>query len=463
MFVQIIGRGIGMMFAIFTLGILTRYLGTTQFGYYTTVLSFLQIFGILIDFGLQMVTLQLISDPTKDEGRMLSNIFTFRLVTAFILFLAPLVSLFFPYPVTVKVGIAITTLAYISISLGNILVGLFQKRLSMTKVALADAVNKILFFLLTLVAVYFHLNILWVFTALTASNMVYFFLLFFYSQKIFPVHLLFEKKEWLFILSQSWPLAVTIGLNLIYFKADTIILSLFRTQDEVGLYGAAYRILEVLINIAYLFLGLIFPILTASWAVKNFERFQRALQKGFDALSLVSLPIFFGTLVLGRPIMMAVAGKNFEISGEILKILMLATVAVFLSAVFGYGIVAMKKQKHMLIFYGVNALISIIAYGIFIPHYSYWAAAWITAYSEIFILVASAFFLKKYLGFFPRLEIFFKAAFASILMAGFLYLLKFLPLIALLFFATALYAILLLLLGVISKKTLMEIMKTKED
>src|SRR3989344_7603044 len=96
--IQIIGKGAGLAFSILTLGILTRYLGPTQFGYYTTAFAFLQIFGILIDFGLQMITAQLISDPNEDESIMLSNIFTLRLLSALIFFIAPVIAIFFPYP-----------------------------------------------------------------------------------------------------------------------------------------------------------------------------------------------------------------------------------------------------------------------------------------------------------------------------------------------------------------------------
>jgi O-antigen/teichoic acid export membrane protein len=49
-------------------------LGQTGFGQYTTITTFLSIFAILADFGLTLVTAQMISQPNIDEKKILNNL-----------------------------------------------------------------------------------------------------------------------------------------------------------------------------------------------------------------------------------------------------------------------------------------------------------------------------------------------------------------------------------------------------
>lgn len=460
--IQIFGKFLGLFFGVITIGLITRYLGTQGFGYYTTAFAFLQAFGIMIDFGLQMITVQIISDPNEDETKMLSNIFTLRFFTSLIFFVAPLIAIFFPYPLAVKLGIIITSFTYFFMSISTVLIGPFQKHLAMGKVAIADFLNKFIFFILIVSLVYLKKNILWIFSAAAISNALAFFFILYYAKKIHPsLRFLFEKDKWLLILSRSWPIALSIALNLVYFKADTIILSLTHSQEIVGLYGAPYKILEVLIGLSYIFLGLLLPFMTSTFAHKNYEKFKNIIQKGFDVMAIVAIPMVLGTLFLGKDIMILIAGNDYAMAGDILKILIIATSAIFIAAVFGYGIVAINKQKQMLIFYAFNAVISLVAYIYFIPRYSYWAAAWITAYSEIFILITSFFILYRNTRFIPSLKTFFKSLLSSAIMCLFIFNFPSLHILLIIILSSIIYCGTLILFRAVSKDTLTEILKFK--
>lgn len=459
--IQIIGKGTGLIFSILTLGLLTRYLGPTQFGYYTTAFAFLQVFGILIDFGLQMITAQLISDPNEDESKMLSNIFTLRLLMGSIFFIAPFISFFFPYPLTVKIGIIITSFTYLFTTLSTILIGIFQKHLLMKKVAFADFMSKFTFFLLALLAIFYDWGIIGIFIVSLASSGAYFIIVYFYAVRITRIRLIIDFEKWKKIISRAWPIALSIALNLIYFKADTIILSLVKSQEAVGLYGAPYKILETLIGFSYLFLGLLLPLMTSSYAEKNHDQFQNIIQRGFDVMVMIALPMIFGTFILGKKIMVLVAGEAYAVSGDLLKILIIASGAIFVSAVFGYAIVAMNKQKQMIRYYLLNAAVSLAGYLIFIPRYSFWAAAWITVASEIFILCFALRILYKNTRFSPRLHIFVKSLLASAVMALLLSFFANMHVIVSLSLGIVAYSLTLYATGGISKKTILEIIKIK--
>ena len=96
--IQIAGKMISTILGLLALAFITRYLGRSGFGEYTTVITFLTFFAGIADLGLTLVTVQMISAKIIDEAKILNNLFGFRLVSIIaILILAPLTVCFFPY------------------------------------------------------------------------------------------------------------------------------------------------------------------------------------------------------------------------------------------------------------------------------------------------------------------------------------------------------------------------------
>lgn len=461
--IQIFGKVVITALALVGFGLATRHLGQEGFGYFSTILAFLAIFGILVDMGLQMTTTKLIADPQNNEGQILSNALTIRVVASIIfLGLAPLMIFLFPYPPIVKIGTLFASAGFVFSSLVNTITSFFQKNLIMQKVVIAEIIAKVIYLVAMILAVKANLGLLGIIGAtILDSFFVFSILLFFASQKAL-IKPSFEKEVWKKILGHTWPIAVTITLNLIYFKGDIFIMSLIRPQTEVGLYGAPYRVLEVLINMAYLFLGLILPILATAYAVKNLDKIKSVLQSTFDFLIIFTMPMIVGGAFLGRPIMTLMAGDEFSTSGDIIKILFIATGLIFIASLFGYVIVAMNKQKEMIKFYALNAVISIVGYTYLITKYSYWGAAWMTVYTEGFILVTAAYVTFKNLKFLPKLNIMGKSIIASLIMALPLYFFADINFIIQIILGVTIYFLALLALKGYSKKTILELMAAKK-
>ncbi len=458
--IQVFGKALTIAVALVGFGLITRYLGTAGYGNFATVYAFLTIFGILVDLGLQMTTTQLISDPANDEGRILSNALTIRLAASLIfLALAPLVVLFFPYPLAVKIGVALAALGFVFSSLTATLTSHFQKHLIMGKAVTADVAAKVIYLAAIAAAIFLHWGLLGVIAATALDSAAVFIILIYFARQRLLLKPRYEPEIWKLILGKTWPIALTIALNLIYFKGDILIMSFYQSEAAVGLYGAPYKVLEVLINIAYLFLGLILPLLAATAGAKDFGKMKVVIQSTFDFLVIMTLPLIVGGYFLGRPLMVMMAGPQFAVSGELIKILLIATGAIYISGLFGYAVVALDKQKKMIKFYLLNAVISLIGYFYFIPRYSYWGAAWMTVFTEVFILATAGYTMYRAIKFLPRLDIFWKSAGACVVMAACLYYLPglYFPLAVCL--GALVYFVALYLLKGFDKDTVFEMIK----
>ncbi|MBI4215128.1 MAG: flippase [Parcubacteria group bacterium] len=423
-FSQVIGKIFSTVLGLIAIGLITRYLGQEGFGNYTTVMAYLQIFAILADFGLSITTAHLIAQPNANESKLLNNVFSFRVLTAFLfLGLAPLIVVFFPYPLIVKLGIAITTFSFFFITLYQIFVGVFQKYLTTHKIALSENLNRALLIILIYVAIAKDWGLLGIMAAITLSNLSQFISYFSMASRHIPIRWEIDLTVWKQIIAQSWPIAVNIVFNVIYFRTDALFLSLLRSQTEVGLYGAPYKIVEVLTTFPFLVSGLLLPLLTFYWKSNNRVAFKEIFQKYFDFMVIITIPMVVGAFLLAKPSIVFIAGTEFEASAPLLRILIFSAALIFINNIPAYTIVALEKQKNMIPYYGITALIALSGYLYLIPKYSFYAAAGINAFSEFLITIATFWVVYKAARFIPSFKIFLPCLFASSIMALTLYIL----------------------------------------
>ncbi|MBU1705383.1 oligosaccharide flippase family protein [Patescibacteria group bacterium] len=71
MTIQIAGKIAAVFVGLGIMAILTRSLGPEGFGEYTTAVTFLQLFGVIVDFGLTLTLLVMISEVGADQIKLL--------------------------------------------------------------------------------------------------------------------------------------------------------------------------------------------------------------------------------------------------------------------------------------------------------------------------------------------------------------------------------------------------------
>jgi len=419
---KIVSAGLGLV----AVGVMTRYLGQSGFGEFTTVIAFASTFAIIADLGLSLVTTQMINRPGANQEEALGNLLSFRLVSALLIIgLAPLTVWWFPYSQTIKVGVAVVSWSYLFFSFNQIFVSLFQKELKTHLVAIAEVLSRVVLLIIVLLTAWKNWGLTGVLWSMVASNIINVSFHYFFARRLAKFSWQFSARVWKQIISRSWPLLTTIVLNLVYLKADVLILSLIKPQADVGLYGAAYRVVDVLVALPFMFAGLMLPILVKHWSAGAKDNFKFVAQKVFNVIVLATAPLLVAGYLLASPAMSVVAGPNFIISGDILKILLIAVVAVFFSCVFTYIMISYEEQKRLIKYYLITAVTAIPVYYLAIQKYSYFGAAWGTVYSEVLIFICSAWAVWHYNHWLPSLHLLPKALGATMVMAGVIIALRF--------------------------------------
>lgn len=419
--IQIAGRVIAVLIGLASVAILTRYLTTEAFGEYTTTITYLQFFGVLVDFGLTLTFVVMLSKPGADEEKVAGNFLSLRMITGALVFLlAPLIVLLFPWSSVVKQAVAVGAIAYWLMGGATLLVGVFQKHASMWRAALAEMINRTVLVAVIVLFVYLNLGVVAMVGAAIAANAVWLLAMVGFAKPFVAIRPRIDLPVWKEAFTKSWPIALSIFFNLLYLKGDIIFLSLLRTQSEVAIYGVTYRILDVMTALPTMFMGLLLPTLVAAWTSGDKERFKTFLTRGFDVFMIFVIPILVGAQVVATPLMVLIAGDQYVDSGPVLQWLIFAVLGVFLGALFGHTIVAINKQRAMIAGYALIAVLSVIGYFLFIPPYGMWGAVGVTIFSEAMIALITFAMVARVTRVFPRLFVTLKALLASGVMYAFL-------------------------------------------
>ena len=458
-------RLIGVALSLISIGFIARYLGQEGFGSYSLVLAFLFTFNILADLGLYSLMVREISRPNADEKKIASNIFTIRIIALLIfLGLAAVAVWFFPYSSQIKIGVLIGSIAFFFMSTSQVLMGIFQKYLRTDKSSLAELIGRVAQLSLVVLFISLDLGFFAVLGALIISSFLIFVFNFLFSRKYVPIKLSFDFSFWKKTLKTTLPIAVSIVLTLIYFKIDSIFLSLgfinrnsLNVMADVGIYNIAYKILEGLIFFPAMFVGLIMPLLSKH-AFSDKEKFKKIFQKTLDILIIFIVPLIIGLMLLASPIVLLIGGESFIASAQALQILAIAIGFIFLGTLFGHSIIALDKQKTAAWIYFGGMVFNVIANLIFIPKYSYLGAAATTLFTELIVTILMVWLIYKTIKYFPKFRLL-KPIIAGLIMGLFIFFFQSWNIFLLIGLGLIIYPSILYLIKGITKQEILMLIK----
>ncbi|MDO8576971.1 MAG: flippase [Candidatus Daviesbacteria bacterium] len=379
-FWQIAGKIITSLSTFIILGLVTRNYGKEGTGVFTLALTYLSMFYLVADFGFNAYVLSRVKGAGFRVQEEWNKLLGTRLIWSMLLVGVAVGLLpFWPFstPVFIKAvlfgGFAIVA-SSVFVTCNLIFQGKLRYDLSTLASGLGTVIGLVVFVLLSankfsipflLIA---HL-ISWIAIAgiaLFLTKKLY--------QQISPVFDLAYEKN---LFKKSWPIAATLSLNVLYFRADSFMIAYFKSISDVGIYNVAYSVFQGALVLPTFIMNAYYPML-----LKSFNGVNRILL-GLLGLSLIGT---FTILIFGRVIIEILTGGGFNGSTQSLQILSLGFPAYFVSALFMWILVAKGRYKSMFLLYTSGLFLNLILNYIYIPQYSYIAASWTTVISEYFIL-----------------------------------------------------------------------------
>jgi O-antigen/teichoic acid export membrane protein len=410
-----------VVLSLYSIRLITEYLGPEGFGKYATVLAFFAFFSAIVDLGLAPVTVREISKEGADEKRILGKVMALRLISsAMLLLLAPLVLFFFDYETDLKIGIVVAAIAVLFSSSSLLLNGIFQKNLAMDRVAFVEFFGKLLQVILVTLIVRNDWGFLSIASTLLAALAFNAILVFWLSRSYAKFSLQFDIPFWKSFLYESSPLAATALITFAYFKLDTIILSVLQSSSDVGIYNVAYKIMENLIFFPAMLAGLILPLLSRTLTTDR-ALFEDIVDKTFKVFLLIVFPLVMGVWVLAPEIIAIVSGSGFDESARVLRVLIFALGFIFFGHYFTMLLVVSNAQRKLMKALLIAAIANVSLNLFFIPKYSYMAAASTSLFTEFLVVLLIGALAFKEIQFRPSFKPLVRILFATLLMAFAMY------------------------------------------
>ena len=325
---QILRLGIGIVISVW----LARYLGPTDFGFYSYAYAFAGLFTAFFTLGLdRIVVRELVSDPSsRDEIlgtsitlRFASGSLTFILAFTAIVFLRPEDSL-----TRAMVGIIAAGFVFRAF---DVIDFWFQSQVQSKYSALARSLALIL---IAVVKITLILNqaalISFVWAGLAEVILMTAGYAWFYRAA--GMHFLAWKASLARarkLLHESWPLILSGVAVTLYMKIDQIMLGEMIGETAVGLYSAATRFSEVWYFLPVIITSTLFPMIVQS-RQQNLETYLSRLRRLYKLLFWMALVVAVLISIIAQPLIDIVYGPAYTTAADVLVIHIWASIAVFL-------------------------------------------------------------------------------------------------------------------------------------
>jgi O-antigen/teichoic acid export membrane protein len=406
---QAVARAVSVVLGAITMVVLTRRLGVGNFGVLIAATTYVSLFSVLVDLGTGTILMRDLATRPQSVGRLLGKALGLRIALAVAAGLVAAALLPAIYGggsnerMRLSVLIVLPTIVFGSVATtlsAPLQVGLRMRRIAVVDVTIqliATAsilglayANRGLYEILAAGVLAAGLNVALVAVACRGLGLA--------APEI-------DIDAWRRLLKEALPLGVALVLNTIYFRIDAILLSVLRGPEDTGIYGAAYRFLEVSTSFTHLLVLSLFPLLAAAAHNQDVARVRELAQRGLDVLIVAGVPLVAGTIVIAPTLIRLAAGSAFATAVSPLRVVIVAAALMPVNGLLGYLLIAMHRERDAL---WLNVVALVVNVGLnlaLIPSYGVTAASWIATSSEAVILIGALVLVRRYAEFAPAVRV----------------------------------------------------------
>lgn len=385
----LLGRAATVLATLGFLALVTRHLGPDGYGAFRTAQAWLGFVYLLANLGLPGVLLRELGTPGADRPRVLAAALGLRLASALLLFLTGIaVALALPWDPVVHLAVLAGTAGFVALSMFDTLIAVFRERLQQTGQLRAEVAAAVALLAAGALVVWQGGGVVAFCLALSLSLLLQLAVAWREAAVFLPVGLAFDPTLWRDLLRAALPLAVANLFTLLYYRADTVLLSLLRPAAEVGIYGIASRLLDTAVGVAILFVSLVTPQLAARR--EEPAAFRRLLAHGIDTVAIGGGAVVLGLSVFGGDVAALIGGPAFAAAALPAAVLAFTFWLASFSLLLRYALVGLDGHHGLLPGYGLAVVAAFAVYAALIPPLGATGAAVGTLVGEACVLAWTA-------------------------------------------------------------------------
>ena len=182
----------------------------------------------------------------------------------------------------------------------------------------------------------------------------------------------------------------------IYGNLDSVMLGFIRTDVDVGYYGAAVKVKNILVGLVTSLGSVLLP--RASYFVEqgNIDEFNHITEKALRFVCVVSLPLLLYFIVFSKESILILSGSEYESAIIPMEFIMPTLFLIGLSNIMGLQILVPLGRERAVLYSEIGgAITNLIFNSLFIPFFAATGAAIGTVIAESVVLLVQCYFLKN--------------------------------------------------------------------
>lgn len=390
----VLGKIINVLSGLFVGILVARYLGPKDYGLMNYVISYVTLFSVLANFGLDNIEIRELSKPNSKKDLILGTAFRLRLYFSVVTLLIVFVTLllfesdrFTFYMVLVySSSLILSTFNIVRNYFTSILLNEYIVKTEITRTLIGAAIKIIL--------LYFHFSVGWFIAAsafdflLIASGYM-----FSYRNKAGSVSdWKYDKEIARHLIKESFPLLLSGTAIIIYQKIDQVMIGNMIDIASVGQFAVASKITELAIFIPMVIAQTITPLLVKAHQ-EDKESYERNRLRFMDMMIWIGFAMSFILFIIASPAIKLLFGAKYYDAIPVLQIMAWKTVFVALFVSSGQLIIIENIQKFAALRNIAGCFISVLLNLALIPRFGINGSAvatiitmWFTGYfSHLFI------------------------------------------------------------------------------
>jgi len=371
--------------------LIARYLGTNHFGLWNYTIAFVALFSILSSLGLDNIVTKDLVNEEVSKNEILGAAFILKLGGGFTALLLSTICIYFirlNEPLTLYL-VLLTGAALIFQSF-DVIDFYYQSKLQSKFTVYSRSFSFFISALIKIAILFFKgpLILFVVATLLEAVLSAGFFILVYTRSNGSVLNWKIRMPVLRKLLKDSYPLALSVMLILLYMRTDQIMLGTLIGDKAVGIFSAAVKLSEAWYFIPSIITSSILPTLIKEKEV-NQERYLKKLQQSFQLMAYLGILTAIVITFFSSYIIDFLYGAEYAGAASILAVHTWTSVFVFLGFASGNWFIVENLQKYVFYRTLAGACINISLNLVLIPRYGGFGAAIATLLSQF---TASYFF-----------------------------------------------------------------------
>jgi O-antigen/teichoic acid export membrane protein len=387
---------LGLLLSIASVPFMIRHLGVVDYGYYVAVSAIVFIIGGFTEAGLTNLGIREYSQLHAGEREpFLRNLIGLRLVLTTVgVLVATALTAVTGSPAIVVAGVAIAGFGLlIQLTQQTYMVPL-TVQLRMGWISILGIIRQATLSGLFILLVVLDADLVWFYWANVGMGIVLMAVSIPVLRGTAPLLPTFHSVSWKRILKETLPYALAAAVGLIYFRIAVILMSYVSTDEETGIFSAAFRIVEVVGALPWMLVSAGFPILARA-ARDDEARLGYALQKIFEVASVLGAFIALGLAVAAPVAIEVVAGPDFDESIPVLRLQSAGLVTSFLMVTWTFALLSLRLYRQLLLANAAAAVVAVVACLALAPPLGAEGAAIATVLAEAVLAGGALYMLRK--------------------------------------------------------------------